>query len=256
MRNARNLDFPLEEYIRRLRVVQELLSQSKMDALFLTMGENIEYLSGFRVVSLRLLFKAFWLVVPETGEPILIVDSIHETNADRTCWLDDIRIWGCKGKTNIDRLVEIFDDLKLQNKTVGMELGHGLRLNMSQLDYEEIRKRLLYVKFVNATDLLGQWKMVKSSYEVERIRRASQITSNAVQKAFAEIRASMTEREIIATVVCEMLQQGSESIYNAANLMQIALQVNRIDQVNPCPIDRMIVRGDLVRFDGGAVYRS
>jgi len=256
MREARDLDFPLRAYRRRLARVQSLLADSSMDALFLTMRDQVEYLSGFRVVSLRLLGKSFWLVVFAESEPVLIVDSIHEVNASRTSCLEDVRIWGPGGRTAIDHLVEVFREHGLEDAVVGMELGTGLRVNMCQLDFEEVRLRLPRVRFVDCADLLGRLKMVKSPDEVARIREACRITSDSLQRVLPDIGVGVTEGEILSRIVCDMLAQGAESIYNATNLAHIALQVDRTDQVNPSPIARRSEKGDWVRFDGGAVYRG
>ena len=256
MREARDLDFPLPEYRRRLERIQALLDDGPLDGLFLTMRDQVEYLSGFRVVSLRLLGKSFWLVVPRGAEPVLIVDSIHEVNAERTSCLEDVRIWGPGGRTAVDHLVEVFRENGLEHAAVGMELGSGLRVNMCQNDYEEIRSRLPRVRFADCGELLGRWKMVKSPGELERIREACKITSSSLEKVFPSIGPGMTEGEILARIVSDMLARGAETIYNSTNLAHIALQVDRTDQVNPSPILRRGGTGDWVRFDGGAVYRG
>ena len=123
------------------------MEEARLDAVFLTNRDNVEYMSGFTTVSWRLADKRFWLVVPLEGEPILTVDLVHEVNAQETSCIDDVRIWGKDGRSYIEHLVEIFRDLKLDSKTVGMELGHGTMLHMSQNDYAAIMKRLSGVKF-------------------------------------------------------------------------------------------------------------
>jgi Xaa-Pro dipeptidase len=195
-------------------------------------------------------------VVPCEGEPLLTVDTIHESNAEYMTWIEDIRLWGAGGKTNMDRLVEMFQDLKLKRAVVGAELGPKVRLHMSILDYEEMRRRLPDVTFVNAESVLGEWQMVKSPLEIERIRKACEITCHSIAEGFKAARPGMTERELIAIIVCEMLKQGAEDPINATNRGSLALQADRVCQVNPSPVDRPIQEGDVIRVDGGAVYRS
>jgi Xaa-Pro dipeptidase len=256
MRVASQLDFPLEEYKLRWDRAKMSMANVGLDALLLTAQEYVEWLSGFTTVSWRLTDKAFWLVVPLDDEPIITVDKMHQTNAERTCWVDDIRLWGVGGKTNVDRLVEIFRDLKLTQATVGAELGTRLRLFMSQQDWDEIRRRLPDVKFVDAVEALGMMCFVKSPLELERLRKACDITSKSLQLTFRSMCAGMTEREVIQLMICDMLRQGADDPYYSTNRGYLGLNAGRVDQINPSPIERKLERGDLVRFDGGGIYRG
>jgi Xaa-Pro aminopeptidase len=256
IRPASQLDFPLDEYGRRWERVRAVMADARLDALLLTAQEHVEWLSGFTTVSWRLTDKAFWLVVPLEGEPVLTVDKMHKTNAERTCWVDDTRLWGVGGKSNVDRLTEIFQDLKLTQATVGAELGARLRLFMSQRDWDEIKRSLPRVKFVDAAETLGMMRFVKSPPEIERLRRACEITTNSLQLAYRSMRAGMTEREVMQLMIRDMLRQGADDPYYSTNRGYLALNAGRTDQINPSPIERKLSRGDIVRFDGGGIYQG
>jgi len=256
MRNARYLDFPLNEYERRLRRFQRLMNENGIDGILLTNRDTVEYLSGFRVVSWRLPHKAFWIVVPHVGEPILTVDAIHEHNAIYSTWIDDIRLWGLQGSNSLDILAEMLRDLDLLDKNIGAEFGSKIHMHISIEDYQTLCHRFRHVNFVNAEKLIGIWQMVKSPLEIERIRRACQITCAAIQTGFDSVEPGMNERELLSSIICEMLHQGAEDPINSTNRGSLAVQANRTYQVNPSPVDRPIQQGDLIRVDGGAVYRS
>jgi Xaa-Pro dipeptidase len=256
MRAAPQLDFPLEEYKRRWDRARKALDDARLDVLLLTAQEHVEWLSGFTTISWRLTDKAFWLVVPLNGEPVLTVDKMHHTNATRTSWVDDVRLWGVGGESNVDRLVEIYQDLNLTRATVGAELGARLRLFMSQQDWDEIKRRLPDVKFVDASVSLGMMRFVKSPLEIERLRKACDITTNSLQLVYRSMRSGMTEREVMQLMIADMLRQGADDPYFSTNRGYLALNAGRIDQINPSPIERKLQRGDIVRFDGGGIYRG
>lgn len=256
MRAAPQLDFPLMEYGRRWDRARMAMRDARQDALLLTAQEHVEWLSGFTTVSWRLTDKAFWLVVPLDREPVLTVDKMHHTNAERTSWVDDVRLWGVGGKSNVDRLVEILQDLGLRRAIVGAELGARLRLSMSQQDWGEIRRRLPDVKFVDAGLPLGAMRFVKSPSEVERLRKACAITTNSLQLAYRSMRSGMTEREVMQLMIADMLRQGADDPYFSTNRGYLALNAGRTDQINPSPIERRLQRGDIARFDGGGIYRG
>jgi Xaa-Pro aminopeptidase len=256
MRDAIYLDFPLEEYAKRFNKIQNLLVAHQLDGILLTNRDTVEYLSGFRVVSWRLPHKAFWLVVPLESEPILIVDNIHEYNAQYSTWVEDIRLWGIEGQTSLDLLTSVLHDLNLRQATIGAEFGSKIHLHMSIEDYEEVRRRLPDITFINAESLIGIWQMVKSPLEIDRIRKACEITCRSIEKCFTEAEVGMTEYDLLSVLITSMLKDGAEDPINATNRGSLALQANRGLQLNPSPVTRKIEVGDLIRIDGGGIYRS
>ena len=256
MRRATYLDFPLEEYEARWQSIRRSMEQAEVDALFLTMRDNVEYLSGFTTVSWRLLDKRFWLVVPADREPVLTVDVVHEVNAQETSWIEDVRIWGSHGRTSVDHLVDICRDLRLDTATVGMELGLGMMLHMSQNELREIEGRLDGVKFVDASHLIHSARMRKSALEIERIEQACRITCEGMELGFQAAHEGMTERDVLGIIVGEWLKRGADTAYNSTNHGYLSLQAGRVRQMTPSPVERRIQKGDLIQVDGGAVYKG
>ena len=256
MRPATYLDFPLAEYESRLQRLKQAMGKARVDALVLTMRENVEYLSGFTTVSWRVVEKRFWLVVPQEGDPILSVDLVHEVNARETSCIEDVRIWGREGQSSVDLLIDIAREFELEKTTVGMELGLHSLIHMSQGEFAEIRSRLPEAQLVNADELVGRVRMVKSPGEIERIARACDITCAGIEAGFGTIRAGMTERELLNIIVGEWLRLGADTAYTSTNHGYLALQAGRVGQMTPSPIDRPLQPGDLIQVDGGAVYRG
>ena len=256
MRQATYLDFPLDEYETRLRSLRQLMKAAQVDAVFLTMRDNVEYLSGFTTVSWRVIDKRFWLIVPLDGEPVLIVDAVHEVNARETNCVEDVRIWGRRGGSCVDELVDVFRDLKLERATVGMELGLHSIIHMSPNEFVEINSRLDQVKLVNVDELVGRARMVKSPLEIERLARACEITCEGLKVGFQSIREGMSEREVLNTIVGEWLRLGADTAYNSTNHGYQSLQASRVGQMTPSLVERRIQQGDLIQVDGGAVYKG
>jgi Xaa-Pro aminopeptidase len=98
--------------------------------------------------------------------------------------------------------------------------------------------------------------MVKSQLEIERIRKAVEITQEGFLAAFRKAGPGMTERDLISIIATEWLRLGAETPYNGNNYGYLALQAGRVLQMTPSPVDRLIERGDLIQVDGGASYRG
>jgi Xaa-Pro dipeptidase len=236
MHQATYLDFPIDEYKTRLARLHDKMDQARLDAVLLTMRDNVEYLSGFTTPSWRILEKRFWLLVPLGREPVLFVDPVHEINARETSPIDDLFIWGKTGKGLVQELAGAFHELHLDRATVGMELGMHSMIHVSVEEYLNLTSTLCDVKFVNADEIVGRARMHKSADE--------------------NVREGMTERDLIAAIVGEWLRLGADSAYNSTNYGYLSVQAARVLQMTPSPVDRIIQKGDLIQVDGGAVYRG
>ncbi len=236
--------------------LQRQMRATQLEAVLLTMRDNVEYLSGFTTPSWRVLEKRFWLLVPTGREPILFIDPVHEVNAAETSPVQDVRIWGRGGKGMIEQLAGVFQELHLDRATVGMELGMHSLAHVSIGEFLQLQRTLQDVKLVNADEVVGRARMLKSDLEVERITRACEITCNGIQRGFECFQAGMTERDLIRIIVTEWLNAGGDSAYNATNYGYLAVQAARVLQMTPSPVDRKVETGDLIQVDGGAVYRG
>ena len=256
MRQATYLDFPLTEYSARYSRLQKAMAADGLDGLLLTTRDNVEYLTGFTTPSWRLGEKRFWLVVPAGRAPTLFVDMVHVVNARETSWVEDVRVWGTGGKANLDLVASVFKELKLERGRIGMELGPGSIIRMTPSEFDGIRVKLGSARFVDADELVGRVRMVKSQEEVARVARACEITEAGIKAGFEALKPGMTEREVANIMVGEWLRIGADDPYYATNMSYMALQASRVLQMTPSPVDRKIQPGDLVQVDCGAVYRG
>jgi Xaa-Pro aminopeptidase len=98
--------------------------------------------------------------------------------------------------------------------------------------------------------------MVKSALEIERIERACSVTEAGYRAGFSALGEGAKERGIIAVIVSEWLRLGADDPANGTNPGFLSLQAGRVAQMTPAPVERPMLRGDLVQVDGGAVYRG
>jgi len=103
------------------------------------------------------------------------------------------------------------DELGMLSGSVGLEMGYeqliGFQLNL----YEEMKVQLPMVTFNDASDLIWSQRLIKSAKEIACIRKASDATSYAHDKAFANIKEGMSELEISRMVQIYMLEGGADS---------------------------------------------
>ena len=256
MRDATYLDFPLSEYEDRHRRLRAAMADADVDAVLLTTRENVEYLSGFTTPSWRLGQKRFWLLITSDAPPTLFVDPVHEPNATETTPIEDIRIWGTGGVSNTQIVGDALAESGANARTIGLELGMASSIRMTPGELEALRVGIPEASLVDCDPLLGEIRMVKSPFEIERIRKAVEITEAGFLAAFKSAQPGMTERDLINIVAATWLEHGAWTPYSGNNRGYLALQAGRVLQMTPSPVDRKIEPGDLIQVDGGPAYRG
>ena len=255
MCNATWLDFPLSEYERRFDMVRRSMAEQDVELLVLTLRENVEYLCGFTTVSWRLTDKAFWLIVPIDRPPTFLCDPIHTGNVEETCCVDDVRYWGPGGTTAVDLLGDLLAEQK-GNGAVGLEIGVRVRINMSVPDYHTVRELLGNRPVEDAAAIVSEARLHKCDEEIHRLRQACRISEQVMGEAFPQIEPGMTERDVVGDLTIGYLQRGADTPLNTCSFGYLGLNGGRLSQMNPVAVDRKLERGDLLRLDGGCVYRN
>lgn len=99
------------------------------------------------------------------------------------------------------------------------------------------------------TPRMAEARMVKSGYEIERLKKAAAVSVAAMEYAQHSIREGMTEWELAAEVEYQMRKRGSEGV----PFTMKALSGPKSAVVTEVPGMRKIQRGDLILLDFGAV---
>jgi Xaa-Pro aminopeptidase len=120
-------------------------------------------------------------------------------------------------------------------------VGH---LELLPLGFERaIRAALPHAELISATKLIDAARMVKSSWELNRMRHAAAV-SDAAWKMFVDVlEPGMAEYEIVAAVESEIKRLGAED-----NFMLIASGKDEVLGMTP-PGRRRVEVGDMVRTE-------
>lgn len=259
MKNPEFAPFPSDEYISRYQKAQRLMADNGIDALIVSGKENVIYFSGIQTIGWHSKHRPLGVVLPQTAdrEPMLVLSESLESVAHDTSWIEGLRPWGGRrsGKETPDPVVGIqqaVSELDLKHATVGMELGYGQRIGMSQADYTKLTKGLPEVNFVDASNLLWQLRMIKSPREVEALRKACAATDAAFESGFSAMRSGMTEKELAGIMFARMAQETNER----PGFMMVRSGPRKYSMVNVEPFNKPLNKGELVVVDAGAVYKD
>ncbi len=122
-------------------------------------------------------------------------------------------------------------------------------------DYQGIASALEGVELAPMAGLPEKLRQIKDAAELESIRRAAAIASDAFMNILPSIHAGMTERQVQRVLEFEMLELGSEGV--AFDTIAASGPNGALPHAQPS--DRVIENGELLTLDFGATvngYRS
>ena len=174
--NPEFADVPKTEWESRIHKARALMKKKGLDALIILNNQNRRYFFGYG--------KPYKYVYPNIGiipleGPTTLVTTSEDADVVVTRGYAEQSI-GYRGDTQaptetapdqIVMLAELVEELGLRGKTIGMEFGifmwwDGFTMN----EWERFKKELPGVKFVDATDLSWELRMIKSDWEIEMMR--------------------------------------------------------------------------------------
>ncbi|MFI5428372.1 M24 family metallopeptidase [Aeromicrobium sp. UC242_57] len=121
---------------------------------------------------------------------------------------------------------------------------------MSVDSYERLVELAPEVTFVGADRLVEHLREVKDEVEVDALRRACEISTQALEQILAGPLVGRTEREVARDLENRMLDLGAEAI--AFETILAAGDHTAIPHHHPT--DRQLASGDLLKIDFGARY--
>lgn len=216
-----------------------------LDALLLATGPNLVYLSGYPSVE-RTLARPFYLLVPRSGDPVLIVHKGRAHEAHRYAWVADVRTYDRLSVAPVEVIAAALAECGVRRGRIGVELGFEQRLGMPVAELDRVREAVRPCELVDAADLLWELRRVKTPSEVDAMRRACEITSDAYAEVFASLHAGLREREVVLRLKAVMLRAGGDEPWVA-----ITSGRGNYDLATGVGSDRVLELGDMVWADGG-----
>jgi len=126
-------------------------------------------------------------------------------------------------------------------QTVGFESG------AVTVDEYEVYAKALPCTLKPAQTLLDELRAAKDEDELEAMKKAQKITDDTFEAILGYIRPGMTEREVAARLVYEMLRRGAEKV----SFDPIVAAGPNGSRPHAIPGDRIIERGMFVTMDFG-----
>lgn len=210
------------------------------DAILIVQGEENSvdktffYLTGVEGG----LFEGSALVV-KPDELKIITSALEEETARQT----GLEVVVANGKGEFENAVK--DGLKDMN-VVG--------LNYSSLTLEQYKKLLRVIpdkEFIDVSSSIMESRRMKNPEELDRLREAAKIGSEAFEKVIDKIKEGMTESELASELAYEMMKLGASE----PSFTSIVAFGENASMPHYSPGERKLKKNEFVLMDFGARYK-
>ncbi|HXF86112.1 MAG TPA: Xaa-Pro peptidase family protein [Anaerolineales bacterium] len=219
------------------------LRASGLDAVILNPGPTLTYLSGLRF---HLMERPVVLFFAKDQDPAIVLPELELQKVASLPY--QLRVFAYP--ENPSEWGKAFRDaaqaLGLDGKRIGVE-PRQLRL----LEFRYVNSSAPEAEYPDASQVLADLRVRKDQAEVEAMRRAVKIAQSALEATLPQIKIGMTEKELAAELVVQLLRHGSESEMPFAPIVSAGP-----NSANPhaSPTERTLQAGDLLVIDWGAAY--
>jgi Xaa-Pro dipeptidase len=186
---ARIRPIATEEYHERLLHAQKMMAElaPKYDALFVAPGTSLYYFTGIRWgISERLLA----LVLPRTGDPIVIVPGFEEGRLrEKLQFPAEVRVWQ-EDESPTKIAAAALGDRGMRTGRVGVEETAAFTF------FDHLRGAAPGFECVSADPVTIACRGRKSAHELELMRLACEATCDVFRAVFASLKEGMSQEDI------------------------------------------------------------
>lgn len=237
-----------EEFKVRILNLQKEMQINNIDVTLVTSPHNFRYFTGLDSYFWESPTRPWFLLIPQSEDPIAVIPSIGETVLKKT-WIKKIYTWPSPQPEDegISILSKCLNCLIKNNANIGCEIGQESHLRMSISDFDKLRTNLSDFDFVDASKIIWKIRMIKSLNEIKKIKKIISIASNVFDNLSSQIKIGMSEIEICKIFKQELIKKGADyTLYMSCTSGQ-----GGYDQIICNPSEKILQDGDILIIDTG-----
>ena len=249
----------------------ELMQSRDVEAIIASSLENVYYISDYWSLGqqLRCGVQTFALM-PLEGDPA-IVAPLDELDliVDSDTWIEDAVLYGSldinvaepkevseQTRKIIDLYVAADPEADAVSALVKALEQRGLTRSTVALDtsgispdlFEVLKKKLPDAKLIRSVDLLQEIRLIKTRAEIERIRRATEITEKSMEDALEIARSDIMELDMAGMFEYSVAYDHGRVTHNLIGFQE------RSALPHPVPTPLIAQRGDAIRLTLGCTW--
>ncbi len=227
----------------RFEKLNASLRTSDLDSVILNPGPTLTYLTGLHF---HLMERPVVLLFAKDQTPAIVLPELELQKVASLPYelqvfpyTENPSEWG-----KVFRMAT--QALGLDGKRIGVE-PRQLRL----LEFRYVKDGAPEADYPDASEVLSGLRLRKDKAEVDAMRQAVKIAQDALEGTIPSIKIGMTEKELAAELVTQLLKHGSEPELPFAPIVS-----GGPNSANPhaSPTERKLQAGDLLVVDWGATF--
>lgn len=226
-------------YLDRLARVRTAMVEQQVDAVLLSVGHDLPYMTGYTAMPLE---RLTMLVVPLNGDPTLLIPGLEAARVELQPGVFDLLPWG-----------ETEDPTAIVGRLAAGANRVAVGDQMWSRFLVELLPHLPNAQFTRAVDVVGPLRMSKDPTELEALAAAGA----AVDKIAGELQrgeiplVGRTEAEVSAHLGRRIIEEGHQVV----NFAIVAAGENA-SSPHHHPGDRVIQPGEIVLTDFGGTMNG
>lgn len=228
----------------RLQHLKDLTRDAGLDYFVLFIGPSLRYFTGLHK---KMTERPTFYIVNPNGKDALFI-SLLERDYAQAVLGDSCDYYLYTDLTGHEApFAEFAKAVGLDGKTMAMEYMHS-----RVFEHQMIMDEAPNAQIVTGAHLTAEVRMCKDASEIEKMRRAIEITEDSLNAILPMIREGVTERQISLANMNEMISRGSELTWKFPSVITGARSAAPHNRTS----DRPIEKGDIVMIDTGAVFEG
>lgn len=228
-------------YLDRVGRLNKNITKAGLDAFVIIPSPTMLYLAG---LSFHLMERPTVAIFRPEDPPILILPKLELSKAkssqvDFTYFFYEEDI-----QSRTDAFEQAANVFATEQLKVGIE-----PLRMRAFEIEILRNAMPGAEFKSAAEVVADLRIFKDQDEIKSMKKAVTIAESAMTATFPLLQIGMTERDIAAELVIQLLRSGSES---EVPFSPIVASGPNSALPHAVPTDRTLQPGDLLIIDWGA----
>lgn len=225
----------------RWNKLYDIMRRAKLDILALIPGPNHRYLTQAVHFVME---RPIVMFIPLDEQPIAVIPELEIPLFERHPIPSRIFSW-TDAEGYESAFAAALDVLQTRGKTIGVE---GLQMRF--FEGEVIRAHAPEAAIVDASGPLAELRIIKDADEIAALRRAIQISEDALRATLGKALVGMSEREIAADLEAHIKALGGEGL----SFDTILHGGGNTALPHSGPLDYRIQRGDPLLVDFGASF--
>ena len=239
--------FPESEHRERLERARAILKQNEIQCCVSVAPEHLYYFGGYDSwVSVNSPQALIFMV--DSGEPTLIVRDVDRALPHETSWVSDVRSYHLFSDDVAALIASVAREKGFRGDKVAVETqSYALPFALGQT----LARALAPARIVDATDMLGAARLIKSPQEMKYMRAAARYAQIGLDAARKTLKPGITELALAAAVEGAMRGAGSDYWSIPTELASGP----RTAGGHATARERVIQSGDLVHLEFAGVHR-